>query len=197
MVPPRQSGLNSQLYPRSKFGRVPDAMRLGVEVARFGLEDVGHPGLRVPVVERKPAALDLNHDPVSPLEGVALLMQIHGELQWGVWSQRLRGAEAPAIAAAHDLVGDHELVSAPGPVVRDAVGKDIDQLHHPIGVAPGGRGYDAGFDVSGDRQVFLERGRYPLHDIGPAVYKTLVFRFPELPAAAPRVVGALHRPGAI
>src|SRR3954462_13580141 len=123
-------------------------MCLSPEVTRFGLEDVGHPGLRIPVVEWKPGALDLDHDPVSPLERVALLMQIHGELQGRVWRQGLRGAEDPAIAAAHDLVRDHELVSAPGPVIRKAVAEVVDQLDPPVAATSGGRGHNFRLDVS-------------------------------------------------
>ena len=46
-------------------GRVPDAVGLRPEVGCLRLEDVGHLGLRVAVVERKPGALHLHHDPVA------------------------------------------------------------------------------------------------------------------------------------
>ena len=47
-----------------------DGDRRGLVVLRFGGHDIRHEGLRVAVVERKPGALDLDHDGVPGLEDV-------------------------------------------------------------------------------------------------------------------------------
>ena len=51
---------NSMKLPWS--GRVIDALRGFLKVAGLGPEDIGDEGLRVAVVEREPARLDLHHD---------------------------------------------------------------------------------------------------------------------------------------
>lgn len=47
-----------------------DAMELRLEVVLLGFENVLDPGLRIAVDERKPTALDLDHQPVAGLERV-------------------------------------------------------------------------------------------------------------------------------
>jgi hypothetical protein len=57
-----------QLDVRRLGARVEDALGCLLMVARLGEKDVGNEGLRVAVVEREPARLDLHHDPMAGLE---------------------------------------------------------------------------------------------------------------------------------
>src|SRR5258707_1215462 len=74
---------------RRLVGRVIDAMRLRLEVGCLRLKNIGHPRLRIPIVERKPRALHLHHHPMTLLETVALLMKVDGKLERRIWHQRL------------------------------------------------------------------------------------------------------------
>jgi hypothetical protein len=62
------SPCNRQVDVARGFGLVKYPLR-GLHVIRgLGKEDVGHKGLRVAIVEREPARLDLHHDPVAGQE---------------------------------------------------------------------------------------------------------------------------------
>src|SRR6185312_15538117 len=56
-------GRDHRHFDRARLlGRVPDSLRRLDIVAGLREQDVGHVALRVAVVERKPARLDLHHD---------------------------------------------------------------------------------------------------------------------------------------
>ena len=174
-----------------------DAVRRRAEVARRGVEDVGHERLRVAVVHREPGALHLDHDPVTLPEGVALLVQVDDVLVDRVRRDRPRAVESLAIASAHDLARDHELVTAEHRALGDRIGEDVDELRHPVGVAAGGRGEQVRGDVAADGDVLGERFGAPDQDVGPAIDEALVLIEPRPPVRATRVVGDLDRPLAI
>src|SRR4051794_37433626 len=120
---PAQS--TSSLHPELDSGSVtrcmPDSMCLGLKVRCLGPEDVGHPRLRIPVVQWEPGALDLHHEPVALPEGVALLVQVHRKAQRTVRLKWPRLGEALPITSPYDLVRHHELVTTLVPVFRHAV----------------------------------------------------------------------------
>src|SRR5882757_1193778 len=72
-------------------------------VAGLGEEDVVHVGLRVPVVQRKPARLHLHHDAVSRQEHMIGGRQRETKDLPLIRGDRLRIAERIAVAAAKDV----------------------------------------------------------------------------------------------
>ena len=59
-----------QLDEARLAGGVVDPLRRLPVIARLGPEDIGDEGLRIAVVQREPARLDLHHDPVPRQENV-------------------------------------------------------------------------------------------------------------------------------
>ena len=59
-----------------------DALRGFAVVGGLGPENVGHESLRVAVVKRKPARLDLHHDAVARQEDVVGVGEIEAIEQW-------------------------------------------------------------------------------------------------------------------
>jgi len=64
-------------------GRAEDFLRGFLLVRCPGDEDVVNKGLRVRVVQRKPRALDLNHDAVVFEEGVIVRVQVNDVRRYG------------------------------------------------------------------------------------------------------------------
>src|SRR2546430_7928014 len=114
--------------------RAVPAMQSRLVVLRARLEDVGHEGLRIPVVQREPAALDLNHDAVAFSERVRLLVQVHGERLDRVRRDRLRTLPALAVAPAHEASGHHQLVPLHLRPAPHAIAVDPDALRYPLAI---------------------------------------------------------------
>ena len=177
-------------------------MRLGAEdalgrrpvVRGLGQEDVLDEGLRIPVDEREPGALHLDHDLVALEKAVVGPVEVDREIRDPVGDERLGLFEARPEPAAKDLVGDHQLVSAHRRLGRVILGIDVDELDHPVAVRAAGRGEQAGGDPPGDRDVLGERLRLPAQDVRPQVGEALIADEPRPPARAPRVIGRLDRP---
>ena len=92
-------------------GRCPaaiDAFRHRLVVLRLGIEDVVDIGLRIAVVEREQARLDLHHDFVAGQENVIDIGQAELVFLDLAGSQR-RGLSKPCdVAAAEDLDADRQ-----------------------------------------------------------------------------------------
>ncbi len=155
------SGSSTKLALRR---RVVDALRRLPVVLGLRPEDARHEGLRIAVVEREPARLDLHHDPVPRQEHVVRRRQREAVDERLVGRERLGLLEALAVAAAEDVHRDRELVAAhlrlPGHLGR----LDVDQLHHPVGVGAARGGDEVrdrlAADLDGRRQrVRHERQR--------------------------------------
>ena len=109
-----------------------DPLRSLLVVAGFGPEDIGYEGLRIAVIEREPAGLDLHHDAVAGQEDVIRIWQRELVRQRLVGLDGAGGFEALAIADAEDVGGVHQLISSQCRLACDFVGIDIDQLYYPI-----------------------------------------------------------------
>ena len=84
-----------------------DALGGFAVVGGLGPENVGDEGLRVAVVEREPAGLDLDHDAVAGKEDVVGVGKIEAIEQRLVGGDGLGSFEAFAVAAAENVGGDH------------------------------------------------------------------------------------------
>jgi len=100
---PALRGDNRQFYEAAPVWRVVDALGGFLEVARLGPEDIGDESLRIPVVEREPAGLDLHHYSVAWQED--MIRRGHSEFveQRLIGSDRFRGFEAFPIAPAENI----------------------------------------------------------------------------------------------
>src|SRR4051812_10351149 len=81
-------------------------------IASFCPKDVFDERLRVAVVEREPARLDLDHDPMTGQKDMVGGWQREIVQERRVGSDRFRELEALAITAAENVAGDHQLVAA-------------------------------------------------------------------------------------
>jgi hypothetical protein len=69
---------------------VPYAMNLSAEVIRSRFENVWNEALRIAIIERKPRALYLHHEPMSFPESVHLRVKIDSERNHSVRRDRRR-----------------------------------------------------------------------------------------------------------
>ena len=104
------------------------ALRRLAVIPRLGPENIRHECLRIAVVERKPARLDLHHDAMARQEDVIRRGQGEAIEQRLVGGDGLGGFEALAIAAAENVGRDHQLIAAHVGLAGHFVGIDIDQL---------------------------------------------------------------------
>ncbi len=75
--------------------------------------------------------------------------------------------EALAVAAAKNIHGNRQLISAQLRLAGNFVGKDVDQFHHPIGIRAGGGGEKIGDRRTADPH---RRGEHrPLYTINTSV----------------------------
>src|SRR6185437_116154 len=144
------AGDDRQLHEARVSRLVEHALLRFSVVAGLGPEDVGHEGLRIPVIEREPARLDLDHDAVPRQKDMVRGGQIELVEQRLVGRNRFGRFEALAIPAAEDVHGDRQLVAAHGRVVAHLVRVDIDHLHHPVGVGARRRGDKVGDRLAAD-----------------------------------------------
>src|SRR5262245_41178902 len=89
-----------------------DPLRRLAEITRLGPEDVGHEGLRIAVVKREPARLNLRHDTVTWQEDVIRRGQREAIEQWLVGFDRFGRLQALAVAPAKNVGGYHQLIAA-------------------------------------------------------------------------------------
>ena len=105
-------------------------------------EDILDKRLRICVIQRKPGALDLNHDPVPLEECVIIRMQIDQPRCDGSGRNSGRVIETFVEAAAQYLSGDHQLVTGQLLVCELSVAvcsSEAVALRHPI--MPVGNGF--------------------------------------------------------
>src|SRR2546423_226006 len=86
-------------------------LRGGLEIGRLGEKYVIDKFLRVPIVEREPAALHLDHYPMTLEKHMIVAMQIDRVFGDAVCDERFWIFKAREIPAAKYLAGDHELVA--------------------------------------------------------------------------------------
>src|ERR1700674_5318847 len=101
-------------------------------------KDTWYESLRVAIVERKPARLDLDHDAVAWQEDMIRGGQSESVEQRNVGSNWLGCFQAFAIAAAEDVSRNHQLITAHIRLARDFVGIEIDYFNYPIGIRTAG-----------------------------------------------------------
>src|SRR5687767_13880048 len=94
------------------IARVIDAMRGPLVILALGPSDVGHEALRVAVVERKPTALNLHHNPMPRQERMIHMWQCDTIGQNLASGNRLRGLEAFTVTTAEDISRHHQLKSS-------------------------------------------------------------------------------------
>jgi hypothetical protein len=111
-----------------------NGLRCDLVVCRPRIHDAGNVSLRIPIIERKPAALDLYHQPMTALERMGHLGHREGLIRRLVWGHRSWGTEALSIATAKYVGRDHEFVAAHAGLGGILVGENIDQLDDPINV---------------------------------------------------------------
>src|SRR5207248_7667950 len=96
----RSSGGARQLDETALLRGVIDPLRRLAVIARFGPEDIRDKRLRITVVQREPARLDLHHDSVPRPKNMIGRRQRETVQQRRVRRNRLRPGEALAIPAA-------------------------------------------------------------------------------------------------
>ncbi len=156
---------------RRQILRSVDAHRCRLEVRLGRRVDVRHERLRIAIDEREPGALHLNHQPVAFLERVKDVLQLIVDrrgLAGHEWLWR-DVSVAPARAkdiALHELLEARELLARERRdggrnvgVRRHAVRIDVDHLDDEVGVGAGGRDLERHADLSGEREIVLERRR--------------------------------------
>lgn len=133
-----------------------DAMRCLLEIRLTGRPDVAE-FLRIPVKQRKPGALDLDHDSVSLEEGVLNIGQIECNLCHVVRDERFGPLEGVAEFPPENVAADKPLVAAHAdihriiPGIGCIVGIDVDQLDDPVSICARRRDIELGPDRAGDR----------------------------------------------
>lgn len=153
------------------------------EVLFFGLEDVRHEFLRVAIDKGKPAALNMNHDAMSWLEGVQDIAEFKADLGRLVGFHRNRAIESFAEATAKDAGADEFLSSAWVGIGSGAgwesfgrgAGKLIDDFDDPIGVGLGASDPEVDLEWTGDGEgLGLGFGAID-QDVGSAGGEALIF----------------------
>ncbi len=105
-------------------------------VSRRCPEDARHERLRIAIVQREPARLHLDHDPVSREKHVVRGRQREAVQQRPVGRDRSGRLEAFPISTAEDVGRDHQLITAECRLSGHLVGVHVDHLHHPVRVGP-------------------------------------------------------------
>src|SRR5215475_12373160 len=101
-------------------------------VARRCEENVVDVGLRITVVEREPARLDLHHDAVPGQEDMVDVRQceaigLHLSRRYRAWAR-----EAVTVAPTEYVHGHWQLIAAHGRLRGYLVREHVDQLHDPV-----------------------------------------------------------------
>src|SRR6185436_10718966 len=104
LAPLAPSSDDRYFYPRGILRCPVNLVRRRSEVALFGVEDIGHEGLRVAIDDRKPRALHLHHHAMPLLERVVLRMQAPRVFEDGIRRDGGRLLESRAIPASKDFV---------------------------------------------------------------------------------------------
>src|SRR3546814_9499564 len=102
---------SSDLHAALRVAALQDRHLLLLIIPGLGEEDVGDESLRVAVVERELARLDLHHDPVPRLEHVIHRRQAEFIALRDARGDGGRVREAVAIAAAEDVLRSEEHTS--------------------------------------------------------------------------------------
>src|SRR5580698_6841412 len=82
------------------------------EICRLGPENICYERLRIAVIERKPARLDLHHDPVARKEYVVCRREGEVIQEGRTGRNRFGNLQALAISAAENIGRNHELIAA-------------------------------------------------------------------------------------
>src|SRR5579863_5066539 len=101
-----------------------DPLRGLLEVFRLRPEDALDEGLRIPVIQREPARLHLDHHPVARQEDVVRRRQRPLVNQRLPGDNGLRYFEALPIASPENIGRHHELVTAHQRLAHDFIGID-------------------------------------------------------------------------
>ncbi len=108
-------------------------------VGGLGPENVGDERLRIAVVKREPARLDLHHDAVAGQEDVIRGGQREAIEKRLVWHECFGSFKTFAVAPAENIGGNHELIAAHFGLRAHFVGIEVNELDDPVGVrATGG-----------------------------------------------------------
>src|SRR5262245_53937450 len=92
---------------------------------RLGPEDVGREGLRIAVVKREPARLNLRHYAVARQEDVVRRWQRESIEQRLIGFNGFSRLQALAVSPAKDVGGDHQLIAAHLWLAGDFVGINV------------------------------------------------------------------------
>src|ERR1700676_371953 len=107
-------------------------------IARLGPKNIGHESLRIAVVQRAPARLDLHHDAMSREKNMIRGRQQKLIKQRFVRRERRRLLQALAITAPENVRRNHELIPAHLRIARHFIRIHVDELHHPVRIGPAG-----------------------------------------------------------
>ncbi len=175
----RGLGKDQHPDPGRIIGGAVNAVGLLLEVLLGGLPDVTE-RLGIPVEQREPGALDVDHDPVALAEGVGDIGELEGDFGHFSGHKGLGFFETIAEFPPDDVPADEPLVVAHPDVqgivlgVRRVPGVDVDDFDHPVGVCPGRRDVKFCGDGPGDLHIFGERIAGVDQNVGPGGGKPLV-----------------------
>ena len=175
-----------------------DALRRAPVVRTRGVIDVGEDA-GIAIDHGKPAALHLDHDPVPLAERVVAVAQIELDPCHSTRYHRAGGFIALAVLRTHHLPRHQHLEMSHagarriGRVVGHVAGKDVDQLHDPVGVGAAGGGLERGDDRSDDRHVLGERLALVDQHVRAARGEPLILDHPQVALRGPHLGAEWHR----
>ena len=140
--------------------------------------------LGIAIDQREPAALDLDHKPMTFPEAVIDLVEIDVEGFGFIWRKGFWFFEAVAETTAKYLHGNGQLKAAHRHTLSVDIRVNVDELDHEIGVRAGSAGDEMGGDRTCDGKIFRQGIGSETHDVRAAAYKALIFYLPGAPAAA-------------
>src|SRR5579862_3882677 len=114
--------------------RVINPLRRLLIIARLSPENIRDERLWIPIIQWKPAGLDLHHQAMAGQEHVICVWQLETIEQRLPCRDRFCRLQTLAIAPAKNVGGDHQLIAAQCRLEGHLVRVDIDQFHHPVGI---------------------------------------------------------------
>jgi len=156
-----------------------------LEVFFLGVENITEL-LGIAVDDRKPGALDVNHNPMSFLEAVAFIAEVKFDFSHQVGHERFWLFEAVSVLAADNfacqkhLEVSHSHIAGIELVVGSISGVDIDQLYDPVCICSCCGNMQTGDNGTGNGNVFSKDIGLIDQDVRTAPGKPLILDHPEM-----------------